>query len=251
MTRSSSRPEDLLLGVMGILDIQFSEEECRAQQSDILNAFTRDLAKDKMSGDCFLAFQTSLRLLDERNLELPPQWQMYRNHFLKHIPLLDGSIEPSELNDSGIGGFVDEENGCRYFLGAVFGLEESTCRCFLRPCRVTASDAKEFSCMFVNEHGVEEDYEGKWALFPFDQERMEWTCTDNGFLSTQHKPITAGYELDLEGCKTYCHFSRCRIDGHSYFGRTYKGYPIQHPMGLLDKSEVEGSFTVCCLMQPK
>ena len=100
---------------------------------------------------------------------------------------------------------------------------------------LTKDRKRTFSCKLAGQV-----HEGKWAIFQFVEQTMQWIPTLRGKLSYQYEPILAGYELhygNKEGQtndpinKTDFYFARSEIEGKVIFGRTGS---IQIPDELRD-----------------
>ena len=192
--------------------------------------------KDGMTGNRILAFQIALQRTLAAGSDISG-WKRLIDHFIQHIPLLVNGIESSELDGTLVGGSVTERGGEQYFLGAALIIRGNINS--LRPCTVIASKAATYSCRVVIS-GAEEEYNGRWVLFPFDEQKMEWIPTVLGYIPARRGLVKGGYKLDTEGSMVDLYFARSEMGGSFVYGSTSISQASSYA------ASEDRQCTVCC-----
>ncbi|KAK7685768.1 hypothetical protein QCA50_011114 [Cerrena zonata] len=192
ITRSSDRPQDLLLSTMGIFNIELEEGAQRSQDS-VFAAFVKELRKEGFRGVRITAFRDAISHADT---SMSTQWRHLIDDIHRSFPLLDGGISPSldgfPPDRAGLSIFDDDARN-QIFLGSALLIEQGKNSESLQPCPVAVATSTSFSCR-VMVNGQEKEHDGHWELLPFDPERMEWVSTWKGSLSSNRTPVEGGYE---------------------------------------------------------
>ncbi|KAK7680861.1 hypothetical protein QCA50_016171 [Cerrena zonata] len=195
VSRSSDRPQDLLLSTMGLFDISLGVGQQRSSES-IMTAFVNEFRKQGILDVRVIAFRDAVRRAEAF---ITAQWRTLIEEFDHSFPLLENGITPTsdyELPLSHAGPPVLHDSlGREVFLGStllITGAEHS-----LHPSRIVASSSTSFSCI-MTYGGKEIVHNGRWELKPFDSEKMEWISTSHGRSPEGRVPVDGGYEKDVQ-----------------------------------------------------
>ncbi|CAL1706430.1 unnamed protein product [Somion occarium] len=193
VTRSSDRPQDLLLSTMGLFGISLSEGEQRSSAT-IIAAFVNEFQNHGIADVRVVAFRDAVRRAETT---LTMHWRQLIEEFDRSLPLLHNGIAPTsdhQLPLDRIGKPVVHDGfGQDVFLGSallITGAEHS-----LHPCKIVLSSSGAFSPL-VPFDGHEKEHEGRWELQPFLPERMEWVDSAHGEVPLGREPVEGGYEKD-------------------------------------------------------
>ena len=106
ITRTSERPEDLLLSTMGIFGIDIAEGEQRSRKS-VFSAFVRELRKEGFKGDKIVAFSDAVAQTESRAPStISDQWRKLIQDIYQAFPMLQGGKVPLPVS-----GFLPEKTG--------------------------------------------------------------------------------------------------------------------------------------------
>lgn len=193
ITRSSYRPEDLLLSTMGILDVTLQEGEERDRES-VLGAFVREFTKSGIADSRVVALRNAIGLRSA----ISNQWKELIDDFNGSLPLVINGIAPDanhvlDLTLAGPPVSIDAY-GRQIFLGSALLINKLEQDHSLHPCRIVVSSPDSFTCL-VPFGGKEVEHDGRWQLMPFDPEQMEWVFpSDGGMIPLGRQAVQGGYE---------------------------------------------------------
>lgn len=211
MTRSSNKPEDLLLSTMGIFNISLGERDQRTPES-IFRAFIMEFRKNGIADIRVVAFRDAIR--SHRGF-ISSQWKELIELMDSHLPLLPDGIPPIlnrlVLERAGNPPIVDVD-GCLNFLGSALILEGG--RHSQYPCRIAVRNPASFTC-YICLDGEEKEHYGKWELQPIDEKRMEWVSAGDGNLPEGRKPVKGGYQT----FRRSLWYAVATVNSREYIGR--------------------------------
>ncbi|ESK92624.1 hypothetical protein Moror_4337 [Moniliophthora roreri MCA 2997] len=195
VTRSSDRPQDLLLSTMGLFDISIPEGEQRSSAT-VITAFVNEFQQQGIMDVRVVAFRDAVRRAD---VAVTSQWRQLIEECDRSLPLLPNGLAPIPGHDLALdraGQLVAHDNSKRQlFLGSALllqGAEHS-----LHPCKIVVSSSGSFTCL-LPYGGQEKEHDGRWELNPFLPDQMEWVAASRGAVPNGRTPVEGGYEKDVQ-----------------------------------------------------
>lgn len=191
MTRSSDRPQDLLLSTMCIFDISL-EEGVQRSQDCVFAAFVKELRKEGIKDVRIVAFKEAVH---KSHLSVSVQWKHLINALNQCVPLLPGGVSPisnTHLPLHLAGHPVTRtRDGRKIFLGSALVVSEESHA--LEPCQVVVKNIATFSCL-VQTDSPQKKHDGRFEIQPFDSRRMRWMTPFDGKVPSGRLPVQGGYD---------------------------------------------------------
>ncbi|KAK7680578.1 hypothetical protein QCA50_016360 [Cerrena zonata] len=191
MTRSSDRPQDLLLSTMCIFDISL-EEGVQRSQDCVFAAFVKELRKEGIKDVRIVAFKEAVH---KSHLSVSVQWKHLINALNQCVPLLPGGVSPisnTHLPLHLAGHPVTRtRDGRKIFLGSALVVSEESHA--LEPCQVVVKNTASFSCL-VQTDSPQKKHDGRFEIQPFDSRRMRWMTPFDGKVPSGRSPVQGGYD---------------------------------------------------------
>lgn len=191
MTRSSDRPQDLLLSTMCIFDISL-EEGVQRSQDCVFAAFVKELRKEGIKDVRIVAFKEAVH---RSHLSVSVQWKHLIGALNQCVPLLPGGISPisnTHLPLHRAGDPVTRtRDGRKIFLGSALVVSEESHA--LEPCQVVVKNTASFSCL-VQTDRPQKKHDGRFEIQPFDSRRMKWVAPFDGKVPPGRSPVQGGYD---------------------------------------------------------
>lgn len=209
VSRAASQPQDLLLSVMGLLDISLAEAEQRSSKS-VIEAFRREFAGDGLADLRVIAFRDAVQGGGggDADSRISTQWKTLIEDFEDSLPFPDRiSLKLTDAFPFDRAGppVARDAAGHAVFLGSalfIVGGERS-----LQPCKIVPA-LHPHGCLVPYGH-EEHIHTGRYELLPFDAGRMEWVRPgerDREVVPQGRVPVEGGYERDWRGVRQGLYF---------------------------------------------